>query len=71
MPDGTGTAYEEVEKINLSNIENSQLNLYAIWENEKGIITFNSNDKNNNIITKLAKIFFILYFPPNFSFFHL
>ena len=48
MPDGTGTAYEEVEKINLSNIENSQLNLYAIWENEKGIITFNSNDKNNN-----------------------
>ena len=42
------TAYEEVEKINLSNIENSQLNLYAIWENEKGIITFNSNDKNNN-----------------------
>lgn len=31
MPDGTGTAYEEVEKINLSNIENSQLNLYAIW----------------------------------------
>ncbi len=41
--DGTGTSYSDKQIINLSNVDNSQLILYAQWEKNIVKISFNSN----------------------------
>lgn len=42
--DGTGTSYTNEETINLTNVENSLLNLYAQWMPIKYKVLFNSNN---------------------------
>lgn len=42
-PDGTGIYYNDEDTINLTDVENSLLNLYAIWE-KSSIITNNTKD---------------------------
>lgn len=42
-PDGTGIYYSDEDTINLTDVENSLLNLYAIWE-KNSIITNNTKD---------------------------
>ena len=63
-PDGTGTSYTKGQILNTS----SNITLYAIWENDTGTITYNSNYGNNetktqditfNVDTKLSKNTFI------------
>ena len=46
--DGTGTSYKDGQIINKS----ENIILYAIWENKTGLITYNSNDGNNQIKTQ-------------------
>lgn len=41
--DGTGMSYEDTDKINFNNVENSTFKLYAQWELESYRVTFNSN----------------------------
>jgi C1A family cysteine protease len=36
--DGSGTSYDLLEKVNINNIDNSQVNLYPMWEEIKNII---------------------------------
>lgn len=47
--DGSGTSYNPDDIIQLNNVDNSLLTLYAIWESNGGIITFNSNDGTSQI----------------------
>lgn len=42
--DGTGTSYSAGQMINLNNVENSTLRLYAQWEKQKYTVTFHAND---------------------------
>ena len=42
--DGTGVSYSELSTINLSNVENDMLRLYAIWENQSISVTFDANE---------------------------
>ena len=50
--DGTGTSYAVEDTIQLSNIENDTLRLYAIWEIATPNITYNSNNGTNDISTQ-------------------
>ncbi len=51
-PDGSGITYTENQEINLSSVEKSTLKLYAVWEFDKGIITYHSNDGLNQVVTQ-------------------
>ena len=42
--DGTGASYSAEETIQLTNVENDALRLYAIWKSNQGTITYNSNN---------------------------
>lgn len=42
--DGTGTSYSVDQVIQLSNVENDTLRLYAIWEEQKYSVTFDANE---------------------------
>ena len=45
--DGTGVSYQAEETIEVTTVENDNLRLYAIWEKQKGTITFDSNNGTN------------------------
>ena len=48
--DGSGDSYTPQQVINMSNVSNDRLTLYAIWNKSGGIVTFHSNDGNNQTL---------------------
>lgn len=51
--DGTGTSYKAEDTIQLSNVENDTLRLYAIWEKQTYSVTFNANEGQGEVINQL------------------
>ena len=48
-PDGSGTSYSDKAVINLSNVDNSVLTLYAQWDIDDTVIKYESNSGSGNM----------------------